>query len=795
MAMPIRRWVRRTGVTLTALLILLGGAAWLFLEASLPHLDGQVRAGGLKAPVVVERDALGVPTITAGDRTDLAYATGYVHAQDRFFQMDLLRRAAAGELAALFGSAALPFDRSHRQHRFRARAEAALAGLPAADRALLDRYVAGVNDGLGALGAWPFEYGVLRSRPEPWRAEDSLLVGWAMYFDLQGNFGRKVGRAWLQARSTPEQLAFLLPRSSRWDAPIDAPAIAEPQPPIPETAPDWYGRPARRAVDAGILDTAVGSNNWAVAGGRTQHGSAIVADDMHLAIQLPNTWYRAVLIYRDAEGARRRLVGVTLPGLPALIAGSNGHVAWGFTNSYGDYLDLVELQRDADDAARFRTTGGWAPIQRFDEHIAVKGGAGETMPVFETPLGPVWQVGGKAYAMHWIAHEPGAVNFGLLALERADDLASLQEAANRAGMPAQNIVAGDATGNIGWTIAGPLPDRRWQFAASFPYSSTDAALGWQGRRDPADYPRLVNPPSGQLWTANARQLAGPQYDLLGDGGADLGARALQVRDDLKRLGRTDEQGVYSISLDDRAVFVAEWRDRALAALTDAALRGHPERAEFRRLLQDGWTDHASVDSVGYRLAHDYMAELYQQLFGSLDETLAKEFGAGASSMRGANSRWAAVLARLDDEKPQGWLPKGKADWQEVELAAVDGVIANLTADGMSLDKASWGARNRARVMHPFARILPMLRFWLAAPADPLPGDNNMPRVAGANFGQSERMVVAPGHEDLGIFNMPGGVSGHPLSPYFLSGHEAWVRGLPTPLLPGPAQHTLTFVPK
>jgi penicillin amidase len=790
--MQIKRWWKRILGAMAALLIAPVAMVWLFLVGSLPKLEGRVVVAGLTEPVVVERDSLGVPTITAKNRADLAYVTGYLHAQDRFFQMDLLRRSAAGELATLFGSKALPIDRFRRLHRFRARAKESLATFSAGERALLDRYVAGVNNGLAALATWPFEYGVLRLRPEPWRAEDSLLVGWAMYFDLQGNFARKLGRSWLRARTTPEQLAFLLPRSSGWDAPLDAPSIAEPAPPIPEKAPDWYGQPAHRAADARIGDVSVGSNNWAVAGVRSEHGSAIVADDMHLALQLPATWYRALLEFPDSSGQPRRLVGVTLPGLPALIAGSNGHVAWGFTNSYGDYLDLIELRRDSNDEARFRIGDSWEPIESVDEHIDVNGGPGETLTIYQTKLGPVWQVGGKSYAVHWLAHDPSAVNLGLMVFEQANDLASLLAAANGAGLPAQNIVAGDIEGNIGWTVAGQLPNRRWRYEAGFSYPSTETALGWRGLCAPSDYPRLVNPPDGQLWTANARQIAGPSYERLGDGGADIGARAMQVRDDLTKLGKTDEQGVYGIGLDDRALFLASWRDRALAALTDAAVSGHTGREEFRRLLRDNWTGRASPDSVGYRLAHDYMYELYQELFGGLDERLDQEFDGTATFMR-ANARWSVVLGRLDDEKPRGWLPRDKPTWQEVDLAAIDRVIANLTKNGASLAKASWGVRNSARIMHPFARNFPMLTPWLAAPADLLSGDANMPRVAGPSFGQSERMVVAPGHEELGIFNMPGGASGHPLSPYFLAGHEAWVQGLPTKLLPGPSQHTLTFL--
>jgi penicillin amidase len=785
-------WLNRILISLLGILVIAASLCFVFLYLSLPIMDGQVIAAGLKNPVKIERDNMGVPTITGKSRVDIAYATGFLHAQDRFFEMDLMRRAAAGELSELFGLVTLTSDKLHRQFLFRTQAKSALAAASVSERALLDRYADGVNDGLRALRARPFEYGLLRSPPKPWQAEDSLLVIWAMYFDLQGNFGRKIMLGWLRAHTTPEQLAFLLPQSSEWDAPIDALSIADSETPIPETAPDWYGLPAQRMSDIRISDADVGSNNWALAGSRTKHGSAIVENDMHLGIALPPIWYRMVMNYGNEQGKIRRLVGVTLPGAPGIVAGSNGHVAWGFTNSYGDYFDLVELQRDPNDATRFRSARGWLPITTVEELIKVKGSGDETVTIQKTDLGPVRQVGDKAYAQHWIAKDPGAVNVGLIASEEANNLTELLTAASCAGIPSQNVVAGDSEGHIGWTIAGPLPDRLWQWAAQFPYDSTEEQrLGWIKLRKPTDYPRVIDPPSGQLWTANARQLAGPDSVLLGDGGFDPGARARQIRDDLTALGNTDEQRVYTVALDDRALFLAKWRDRALAALSDLAVQGYSGRAEFRKLLRDNWTGHASIDSVGYRLTHDYLIELYQLLFGNLDAILAKSIPEAGSFRQ---SRWEVVLGRLDDKKPDGWLPKGNANWTEVELAAIDQVIAHLTQNGTPMAKATWGLRNTADVSHLFARVMPLLKPWLSTPADQFAGDKDMPRVAGPNFGQSERMVVSPGHEDLGIFNMPGGPSGHPLSPYFLSGHENWVRGQATPLLPGPAKYTLTLTP-
>ncbi len=800
------RWLRRGVAALLLLLALLPLSGWLFLRGSLAQLDGKVAVAGLRAEVTVTRDALGIATISGRQRDDVAYATGYLHGQDRFFQMDLLRRVAAGELSALIGPAALRLDRQHRLHRFRARAQAALQRVPAAERELIDRYVAGVNDGLGALTTRPFEYALLRTQPQPWQPADSLLVVWAMYFDLQGNLqDRELGRGWLREHATAEQLAVLLPTGSVWDAPLDASAVTEVAAPLPARAPAWLGGTlvgARALVPAvpAELRASVGSNNWAVAGSRSETGAAIVANDMHLGLRLPHIWYRGVLQYTAADGAPRRIAGVMLPGAPAVVVGSNGRVAWGFTNSYGDYLDLIELERDPQEARRWRTPAGWETAQAYDERIAVHGSAEETLTVLETSLGPIWQVAGRAYAVHWIAHDPGAVNMNLLHLEDADDLEAAQAVGNRAGMPAQNMVAGDQKGHIGWTLAGPLPGRSATAGATFPLPVGDGTLGWTSLRPPADYPRVIDPPAGQLWTANARQLAGEGYRTLGDGGADLGARAQQIRDDLAQLGgaggasaKTSEGEVYKIALDDRALFLATWRARALKTLDAAACQGSPTRSEFRQLLETSWDGHASVGSVGYRLARGYLYALYDLLFGGVNAQLA-ELARGLD-FDTVSPRWPMVIARLLDEAPAGWLPAGRASWREVELAAIDATIARLTQGGKPLSAATWGKYNTARIEHPFAALIPYGKRLLAAPADPQAGDENMPHVAAPSGGQSERMTVSPGHEERGILNMPGGQSGHPLSPYFLAGHASWVKGEATPMLPGAAQHTLRFQPK
>ena len=794
---PIRTLFLRILGALLLLLAMAALAAWLYMRASMPLLEGRVRSTTLDSTVTLERDAQGVALVKGADRHDIAYATGFVHAQDRFFQMDLLRRVGAGELAELFGAKAVKVDKARRLHRFRARAELALAAMSADDRRFLERYVAGVNEGLNTLGAYPFEYKLLGVKPRAWRAADSLLVVCAMYFDLQGNLQpRELARGWVLDNTTAEQRAFLLPESSQWDAMLDGDGSAAALAPIPATAPAWWGKPkatgATTVAAADALDS-VGSNNWAIAGKRSKDGAAIVADDMHLGLQLPNIWYRLALQFPDAQGKARRVVGVTLPGAPpVVIVGSNGRVAWGFTNSYGDFLDLVAVGLDAARPGQVRTPAGWETPVAHAEAILVKGAAAQKLIVRESSFGPLREAGGTTYAVHWLAHGPGALNINSRRLETASTLAEALDIANTLGIPEQNFVAGDDQGNIGWTIAGLLPRRAQPgVGATFPLAPDGVQASFEGSLGSEEYPRVHNPANGQLSSANSRQLQGDGALHIGDGGFDIGARHRQVRDGLLALGaKTDVAAAYAVSLDDRALFIAPWRERAIEVLDAAALKDKPERAQFLALLKQSWTGRASVDSVGYRLARQFMWSLHDQFYGHANEAVARLDDKATMAL--ASSRWPVVVARLLDEQPAGWLPPGYANWRAVQLGAVDRALREVTQDGTALADATWGKRNTASIAHPISAALPLLKIWLAAPEDQLAGDVNMPRVAGGKSGQSQRMTVTPGKEEQGVFNMPGGQSGHPLSPYFLAGHEDWVKGTQTPLLPGPVKHTLVF---
>jgi penicillin G amidase len=795
-----RRVLRVALVLLGALAVAAAGLAlWgrAELAASLPLLEGERAVRGLGAPVRVERDALGVPRIIGQSRLDVARATGFVHAQDRFFQMDLLRRRAAGELAELFGAAALDIDMKTRVHRFRHVAEREAQAARPVDKAIIEAYTSGVNEGLAGLHTSPFEYLLLRIAPKPWKPEDTILVALAMYLDLQGEDAQaESSLGVLHDTLPPEVFAFLAPPGTEWDVPLTGDPF--PPPPLPSAAVlDLRKSPPvalSKAASLGRLDEPLlGSNNWAVAGTHTVHGGALVADDMHLGIRVPNTWYRASLQWPDPShpGESYQMTGVTLPGTPAVIVGSNTFVAWGFTNTEGDWSDLVVIDTDPVDKEVYRTPQGPRRFEHASETIAVKGTSDVKLDVVGTLWGPIVDHDhlGRARAHAWVPQEPGGVNLALLGLEGARTLEDAMAVANVSGAPAQNFTCADRTGRIGWTVMGRIP-RRVGFDGHLPVSWADGSRRWEGWLEPAEYPRVVDPPQGRIWTANNRVVGGEMLAKMGDGGYDLGARAGQIKGALLAIDRATERDMLKVQLDDRALFLARWRDLLLGVLNPSAVGTDSRRAEARRLV-DAWGGRASVESAGYRIVRGFRLEVASQVLGALTAPSKK---ADDRFDWADQHQWEAPLWTLVTERPAHLLNPAYASWDAQLESALDATLARLTKNGGALADHTWGERNTAAFHHPLSLAVPSLGRWLDLPGDRLPGDSNMPRFQSPGAGASERMVVSPGKEALGLFHMPGGQSGHPLSPHYRDGHAAWVRGEATPFLPGAAVHVLTLVP-
>jgi penicillin amidase len=589
-------------------------------------------------------------------------------------------------------------------------------------------------------------------------------------------------------------VAMLLPQSNRWDAPLETGEV--PGVVIPDS--DQVDLRGDQGGDAGVDDTragsrpeSAGSNNWAVAAALTGHGMALLANDMHLGHALPNIWYRAQLSWPE-DTRTRTVVGVSLPGAPALVAGSNGDVAWGFTNSQGDWCDLVKVEIAPGDSTLYRTPSGLKRIQRTLEVIEVAGAAPDTSWVKETIWGPIWTHDGNGHplALRWTAYDSTAVNLNLVALESAADVDTVVAMASRLGIPEQNLVCADRHGRIAWALAGAIP-HRVGFSGRFPVSWADGSCRWDGYCSAKFQPKLVDPPEGRLWTANNRVTAGEDLRLIGDGGYALGARARQIREDLRALDRPVEKDMLAIQLDDRAVFMGEWRGLLLRILERAKPSPNGPRSEFLRIIRDEWSGRAGVESAAYRLVREATEACVDEIYSMLTAPCAKadpDFHAFWLPYRHAVS-W-ELLTR----QPRNLLTNEYRDWEELVLSAVDRVITKASADGRDLQEYQWGERNVVDIAHPFCRLHPWLRRWLAVPKRALPGDSWMPRVQHPRRGASERMVVSPGQEERGIFEMPGGESGHPLSPFFTAGTKAWEEGRATPLLPGPAAYELILSP-
>jgi penicillin G amidase len=843
----MRRWIGRIALLLAALLLVVALAAWWLLRGSLPRLEGEAGLAGLSAPVAIERDALGVVTIDAASRADAMRALGYVHAQERYFEMDLMRRDAAGELAALFGPRALDHDRARRVHRMRARVEAGLERILGPHAEEVDAYVAGVNAGLGDLRMRPWPYLLLRRQPSPWTQADSPLVGLAMYFELQDAGNARELALWrVRPHLPPALYALLAHDGSSWDAPLQGEARGDAVLPGPDTldlralpapiqeaaiaAKPLAPSPASRAVracdaqaarlhpasrESGIADSPAaprfprGSNNFAVAGTLTGDGRALVADDMHLGLRAPNLWFRVRLRYPDprAPGGRVDVAGFSLPGLPGVVVGSNGHVAWGFTNSYGDWADWRLEPGCAEDCAAART---------HVERIEVAGGEAVELEVRQTGWGPLLHETGEgdALALRWAAHLPGALDFGLMDFAHAGTLDRLFARADRAAMPAQNLVAGDAAGRIGWRLLGAMPRRaagchRHVVEPGSPCGPWPLANG--------DNPAIVDPPQNRLWTANSRVVDGEALEAIGDGGYMLGVRAWMIRDRLTARRRFDEADLLAIQLDDRALFLERWW-RLLREQADAA--GTPAL----RALADAdpqWPARAVGDTASYRIVRAWRLAVHARIADGLlaparaalgpevpmpalpqfegvawplatqrpPHLLPRRFACGPGTTGRASS-----CSEAGDGDPLGADDDGTHGWQALFEDAAREVRDELAAHG-PLHQRTWAERNTAAICQPLAAAVPLVgRRFLCMPREPLAGDTLTPRAQSPSGGASQRMVVAPGREDRGLAHMPGGQSGHPLSPFWGAGHDDWVHGRPTPFLPGEARHRLQLMP-
>jgi penicillin amidase len=593
-----------------------------------------------------------------------------------------------------------------------------------------------------------------------------------MFFELHDSEARQEYHMGLVRESMPEEwVAFLCQKGSSWDAPIEG--LPMTPAPIPESKPaTGTGSPLSTEEPQ-----KPGSNNWAVGGALTETGAGLLANDMHLGISNPNTWYRADLNI----GTELRITGVSLPGVPGIVSGSNGAIAWGFTNSFGDYCDLILLEVN-EKGTHYLSPSGWSAFSEKREVIKVKNEPDQEVVFQRTEWGPVLTRGGHSYALTWTAHHAESLYFNLHHVMLAQNVDQALAVAPSCGLPPQNLALVDRDGNVAWTIIGKIPQREG-YSGRFPMSWAKPGVGWKGWLSAEETPFIKNPAHHRVWTANARVVSGENLKKIGDGGYDFGARAKQIKTRLFEKERFSEQDFLDIQLDFEAQFLGTWKH-----LFEETLKrgGHSPNAEKARALLAQWEGYAATESCAYLFVRNCRVRIMSTLLGKFTgpcKTRDRNFQAYRLPQT-ESPIWSVLTAQ-----PTHLLPEGSKSWDDWIIAQVEAEVSELEKKG-PLEEQVWGKRNSFSARHVMSANIPIVGSWLNSKPIPLPGDSHMPRVQGRNFGASERLIVSPGHESKGIFHMPGGQSGHPLSPYFLKGIEAWASGEPSPFLPGPPEHTL-----
>lgn len=771
-----------------SLAVILTVVVYLWMYRSRPAVEGAVQLSGLHNPVVVKRDDLGIPLVEAGNIDDAVFTLGFLHAQERYFQMDLMRRRAAGELSELLGRTALDKDKEARLHRFRARAQGFVSKLPEDQKVVLRNYVAGVNAGLHALKTSPFEYGLLFAKPQPWKEEDSLLVNMAMYMLLQDTSGvhPEAIRSKLVEQYGARFADFIQASRSEWDAPMQdgGTALVQGLPdqlkgPRPLAATDTV--PGSRfalaeAWDAG--ENIIGSNSWVVSGRKTSDGRAVLANDMHLPLQQPNTFYHVTMKSAELEHVA---AGVSVPGLPALVAGSNGHIAWGLTNTNGDWSDLVRIRKD-------RLA---AETKVIRETIKVKGADAVVLDVRETQWGPIVSEDAQyGYALDWVAHHAEGNNLGLFALIRSASIAEGLNVAAAAGMAHMNIVFADGQGRATWTVAGRIP-RRTGFAGDQPVEWT-GGTGWTGWLDAQEYPVLNSDNRDFIWTANNRVVSGSEWQKIGIGSQfALGVRARRIEERLAKSYGVGEKDMHALQLDDTALLMTRWHGLVLGVVS--GMPESPEKQELAKVMGQ-WNGKAAADSAAYRIMRRFREELAADVMPSvLADLLRKD---PALKWYTVAPQWETPLWQVLTERPIAALPAGHDNWDGYLRATLMNKVYQPYKERYKgdLSQATWGAINVAKIRHPLSSAVPFLGSVLDMPKASMNGDSNVVLAQFESFGPAVRLVVSPGHERDAILTMPAGQAGNPLSPYYGRGHQEWEKGRPLPLLSGKPRYVLHLQP-
>jgi len=776
------RLLRRVLLAAAAVTCLVIAAVFFSLWHSVPPLGGREALPGLGADVQVLWDSLTIPHITAASDRDAVMALGYLHARDRLWGMELLRRSAEGRLSEVMGPATIAADRYLRSLDIPRSADAALGLSGPETRALLDAYVLGINRWIAApIRSLPPEFRLLRFRPEPWTTRQVVELGRLEAWDLTTS-GLELQMARAQTRVGPDRVRGLAPQFPDSDVVILPPGSGIWQPRRANGTVRRGGHARTAAAGAALLASEIpvvpplaetvlewaamsrASNSWVIGGSRTRSGKPILANDPHLELRAPSLWYLAAI-----ESPGLHVVGVTIPGVPVVVIGHNQRIAWGHTNIGVDDVDYV-IERVSSDTTSVLTVDGWRPVEVVRDSIRVRGRPAVPFALRRTAHGPI--VGAppppgerpargetRVLALRWNAQDPSDELSALFAVNRAATWSEFLAGVRGFKAPEENWVYADVDGNIGYTASGAVPVRRTGNGLLPTPGWTDEGH-WERYLDFDELPRAFNPPEGFLVTANNRVI-GPEYPAVLSSEWAAPYRARRIRELILAAHGVTAGDVQRMQMDTLDVFAREAKETAARA---AAAAGRADLASALR----AWGGTMGTDRPEPALFYAWYRALQRVTF---DDELAGTWRPGApvhAGLRSGASPW------FDDIRTP--------DREDLAAMALRAMREAIPAAG----GRRWGELHQTVARHALGTVRP-LDLLLRLNLGPAPRAGSLYTVDVADFAAAEppflnthaasfRQVVDMAAPEDGGFVLAGGQSGHPLSRHYRDQWSRWWRG-------------------
>ena len=801
-----RSHVFRILAIVVAVLLLAAGGLGVYVYSiarrALPQLDGTLKVAGLTAPVKVTRDSRGVPTIEAANLPDLFFAQGYVTAQDRLWQLDVMRRFAAGELSEVLGEGVLEHDREQRILGLRTMARHSVEIADPRDRSFFEAYARGVNAYMEShRDRLPLEFRILRYKPTRWTAEDCVLMGASMVQNLNhGPYLRALQREKVLAQLGPELAADMFLTSTWHDrAPtkgperLDGPDAEEDDDSAVTKLFTAGASPSAWPDAENFSDLTPGSNNWVVSGAHTVSGKPLLSNDMHLGHQLPNLWYEVHLRSGDYDVA-----GVSLPGVPFVIVGHNQRIAWGFTNVEPTVEDLYVEKFNAQ--GQYETPQGWREPEHRRETIHIKAKPDVMVDVVITRHGPIITdlIPGESrkLALRWTFYD--GIHDPFFEVSSARTWDEFRKAFSVFDAPGQNVMYADVDGHIGYQTTGHFPIRA-SGDGSVPVTGSDDAHEWTGYIPYEKLPRVFDPFWGILATANGRITPdGYPYSISTAWDAPWRTeRIYHVLESGKKLASGD---MLALQNDVYSAFDRFCAERFVYALDHT--QNLSARAQQARELMRDWDGKMTVASAAATIEARSNRTLARLLLEPKLEAGRKSLPSEMKPLAFSDLHWSMMSVWMENillKQPKRWLPENYPNYDALLAAAVEAVVRDPETPH-DLADWKWGKVSQLEIQNPVLGKIPVLRHWTGTGTVPQPGDGLTVKQVGKSFGPSERFTADLSNFDESTLNVVTGQGGNFLSPYYLDQWKAWYEGstFTLPFSPGAVEktrsHTLLLTP-